>query len=431
MIENYYMYKNRGPFYSTNRKVSRYLENASLSDYLNDPSQEDLTRLLLKAKSDELFSILETKIGSQELNDTLAEFFYSHIFQNCMLDDLVAMLQRKYDINLENLLSQWYTSNTLPGYVITDRKHYLIEHNNRTYQQVRFTIHNPEPVDGIVLVRGRENNPDSNEWTHTYHSIIKGNQSKEIGLIFDSKPELIEISTLLSQNIPNRITMAFRENVRTENTPLFDGERVVDNDYVYEQDGEIIADNVDPGFQIVKNKPKWQLLQSFFPSDYLQKQEQKQWIFRGYRSDPVETWTSFSNDSFFGLYAKTAHMISGGKGNHKVRWTANLPDEGEYDLYCYTYYYDLQKLYGSSFEKRLPHLKGTTTIAYYTFLVYLNNRVEQITREISNYVDEPDRVTEIHIGTFNFSKGPATVELTDETNGLYVFADAVKWVKRK
>ena len=33
-------------------------------------------------------------------------------------------------------------------------------------------------------------------------------------------------------------------------------------------------------------------------------------------------------------------------------------------------------------------------------------------------------------GTYALAKGPAMVEMTDESKGAGVFADAVKWVKR-
>ncbi|MFC1539781.1 hypothetical protein ACFL6H_10190, partial [Candidatus Latescibacterota bacterium] len=251
-------------------------------------------------------------------------------------------------------------------------------------------------------------------------------QSKEIGLIFDSQSFSIEIHTLLSQNIPNEISVVCYEE-KLENSPVFDGERIVEEQFVYENPGEIIIDNEDDGFQIIEEKTRWQFLQSLFQPEETTVEFPRSFI--GFVFEKCETWTYFSYRSFFGLYSKTAYIISGGNGQNKVRWSVDIPEDGEYDLYYYTYYVDYQKI-PSVFKKRYPHIENATGISDYNFLVYHDKGTEKIKREISDYNQNDGKHVEVRLGTYYFSKGPAKIELTDETNGLYVFADAVKWVKK-
>ncbi|MFC1490027.1 hypothetical protein ACFL6K_02330 [Candidatus Latescibacterota bacterium] len=423
MLENYVMYKSRGLYYSTNLRASLFLNDTSLSENLNDPSKNTLARLLLRAKSDEFFSIYETKIGEQELSETLKEFISSNMFKSCELDDLHEKIKQKYSINLKEDLESWYARKGLPGYVITDGVCYEIVHNNRTYHQVRFIIHNLEPVESYILVRGREY--DSREWA-TYQTSLEGNQSKEIGMIFDSQPAEIEIHTFLSQNIPNIMNVTYKNIEWDGISPIFDGERIVEEQYIFEKPGEIIVDNEDDGFQIIKKNPRWQFLQSQFQPEDVQVEFPRTWS--GFLSEEIEKWSYFLSGSFLGLYAKTAYIISGGNGQNKVQWTADIPEDGEYDLYCYTYYIDYQTL-PSVIKRRYPHTENATAVGDYNFIIYHNNGVEQIKREISDYYQVHYPV-EVYLGRYHFSKGSAKIELTDETDGLYVFADAVKWVKK-
>jgi len=428
MIENYIMYKSRGPNYSINRLASLHLKDISLHDNLNDLSQKTLARQLLKAKSDEYFAILEAKIGERELTETIHEFIESNVYSSGSPYELFEAMQHKYAIDLNDDLREWYARKGLPGYVVTDGVYYEIIHNERTYHQARFTIHNLEPVDSYLLMQCKDYDSAIDDWIN-YQVSLKGNQSKEIGIIFDSQPTLIEIHTLLSQNIPNRMRVGLKKENTDEETPIFDGERIVGEQFVYEKPGEIIVDNEDAGFQIIEEKPRWQFLQSLIQPEETTVEFPR--TFFGYTFETFDTWSYYSNESFFGLYAKTTYIISGGNGQNKVRWTAELPEEGEYDLYYYSFYYDLG-IFPSSWEleKKHPQFKDATAVDDYNFLIYHDNGIEKIKRKISDYYHEYDNPVEVHLGTYYFSKGAAKIELTDETDGLYIFADAVKWVKR-
>ena len=407
-----------------------HLKDISLHDNLNDLSQKTLARQLLKAKSDEFFAILEAKIGEQELAACIGDFIDSKRFSCCELDDFCEMMQDNYALDLKEDLQKWYARNGLPGYVITDSSSQEVIANNRTFNQIRFTVHNLEPVEGFILIRGIETDKFITDDWATYITSIDGNQSKEISMLFEGSQVQIEIHTFLSQNLPNRIIDVFTQSNIGENSQLFEGENLVQKQYIYEKPGEIIIDNEDPGFQIIKEKPRWQFLQSLIQPEDFQVEFPREFL--GYDVNTHETWSYLVSmtGSFFGLYAKTSYVISKGNGQNRVQWTAMLPESGEYDIFYYTYYFNLQEIFPSSYlEKRYPHLINTTTIGNYNFFIYHDNGIEKIKRKISDYYDNSDLV-EVHLGTYYFSEGPAKIELTDETNGLYVFADAVKWVKR-
>ncbi|MFC1693264.1 hypothetical protein ACFL1R_07150, partial [Candidatus Latescibacterota bacterium] len=299
----------------------------------------------------------------------------------------------------------WYTKQGLPGYVITDPGSQEVIVNNRTFNQIRFTIHNLEPVEGFILVRGIESDKlRSKDWA-TYITYLDGNQSKEIGMLFDGPQVQLEVHTFLSQNIPTRIVFIFISQ-KKESNKLFEGERIVHEQYIYEKPGEIIVDNEDAGFQIIKEQPKWQLLQSLIQPDDSRIDYPRS--FRGYDLSPHETWSYLysTGRSFFGLYANTSYIISGGNGQNKVQWTAQLPESGEYDLFYYTFYFNIQEIFPPSYmEKRYPHLKDATAVVQYNFLVYHDTGTDRITRKISDYYHEYNNPVEVHLGTYYFSKG--------------------------
>ncbi|MDA3824020.1 MAG: hypothetical protein PF450_15605, partial [Bacteroidales bacterium] len=164
-----------------------------------------------------------------------------------------------------------------------------------------------------------------------------------------------------------------------------------------------------------------------------------------YWSPPV--WTPAAHSGMYGQTIRSAYVSRRGDGGNKAVWTAVLKDPGFYDVYVYipvTAMYrpfsgrsrggggqnggpqgDRQQGGGQQGgrERRGPELvdKGTN----YLYTVSSNEGTEEVEFKIDRPEDGWNK-----LGTFHFPADTAKIELTNNTNGSRVIADAVKWEKR-
>jgi len=118
-------------------------------------------------------------------------------------------------------------------------------------------------------------------------------------------------------------------------------------------------------------------------------------------------------------------MIKPGDGSNKVSWTVNLPETGSYDIYFYnetsgTVLRPGRGLRGQGGRNKKPS-QGEKH-----FIVHNEEENEEIAFDVT---ESPQGW--ILLGTFRLASGMNRVEQTDKSKGVFLTADAVKWVKSK
>ena len=110
-----------------------------------------------------------------------------------------------------------------------------------------------------------------------------------------------------------------------------------------------------------------------------------------------------------------------GIGQATATWTANLPAEGYYEIFIW--------------NARNKYIQGTVTIdadgtqrvapkREQSYIVRYGKEEETIVVEVDS---EPNDW--VSLGQFYLPTGETSITLTDETNGSYVIADAVKFTR--
>ena len=128
---------------------------------------------------------------------------------------------------------------------------------------------------------------------------------------------------------------------------------------------------------------------------------------------PLE-WTLTTNAAYYGKYIRSAYVVKSGKGDQTATWKAQIPEEGQYELYYYVYKSpDLR--YGRRFN-------GKTE---YKFKIEYGDESEDGYIDLRKANDGWER-----IGTYYFKEGPVNVILSNKTDLRSVTADAVKFVRR-
>ena len=177
---------------------------------------------------------------------------------------------------------------------------------------------------------------------------------------------------------------------------------------------EIIVDNESASFKIKENQKQHKL------KDLFKKEKEDEYTNFQYWATPIE-WSAFLADYCHGDIIRSAMYKQKGTGQATATWTANLPAEGYYEIFIW--------------NARNKYIQGTVTIdadgtqrvapkREQSYIVRYGKEEETIVVEVDS---EPNDW--VSLGQFYLPTGETSITLTDETNGSYVIADAVKFTR--
>lgn len=395
--------------------VARALSGCSLTGILSEPEKADIAREVLERKSKMLQAFLTALSGvpPRETDTFLEEYLEWNRFRNVPAEELAAALRDRFGIDVFAVLDQWANEKTLPRYTVTGARSVKIPGPDGPVYHVRFTIHNTEPVPGVVrtsMIWGsREEAGDRAERL----VFLDGNEAREVGLISRVKSPNLSIDGMVSRHIPVWFGVYLGEPLTNSREIVFTGDRIVDPPRSESDSVIVIVDNLDPGFSILtspKQRPLERLRAILFPDSGDTDTVLDNW-------NVPKQWKIGVDNLFYGPAERSAHYIAAGTGEQRVRWEAELPEPGEYDLYYYSHYFYMENNFPS-------HQGDPPRVQDFHFTVGYDGREEEA---VLGY--QPVYPWTL-LGTFRVENESVRVELSDRTQGRFVYADAIKWVKR-
>ncbi len=421
MIEMYLLSKTPSFNYIVDDfKIASYmLSGRCPGAVLADPEFRDCGPEILKCTSNVLFNRLETEYSRTRMEAFFYDFFKCTRGRNIPADSLFAAFRSSFGRDLEADAENLLNGKSIPACIATDVQYYQISGPKGTLYQMRFTAYNPEPVEGTFaffirpksLPTKSKTMDQREDFTIYRYFTLPGGAAKEIGFTMDEEPnEYFGIETFLSKNRPNHLSVHLVESAPQRGATIFEGERVLDHPPALIAPDEIIVDNIDPGFQTLPG-PEPNLLRRL-----LHRPDSRDWelMDEAWWVRPPDRWSLVVNTLFYGLAQKTARIIKAGEGENRVKWTADIPESGEYQLFYYTpdmksFFFPDSRVFAKDFH----------------FRVITANGAEELNVDLQ---DASDGWTPL--GSFSLPKGKAVVELSDETKGAEIYADAVKWVRK-
>ena len=414
------------PYWTINKgeKINLELKQASLKELLSqgknqieDPTdQYDPVTLknLLTAKGDFLFSLFRARLGEQNfshlINQIIAENQHRSFPLNQKMTDYY-----KYDPEKE--IKNWYASKNMPGYLVDGLQTYKVVDKEYTKYQVRVKISNPSTVDGIVLVTINMDTQSGQRWygnepsrqpDYSKRVFIPAGSAVELGAQFQNEPKEMNITTGVSANLPNTLTYELNRFDDTKNNGL-EGIQVIPVFSNLVNPNEFIVDNEDEGFSFDQPSNE-SVLRAF-----IKKSHPPRYPYGALNSwNPPGTWQPTLRTGFYGTYIKSAHYTAAGDGSLVARWRPDLPSGSYYDVYAH-----LNKVDMLWFRNR-----NSNKIDYH-YKVYHDDGIEEIILS-----DEEIESGWNYLGTYFISPENARVELSNQSTGTIVIADAVKWEKK-
>jgi ABC-type transport system involved in multi-copper enzyme maturation permease subunit len=407
-------------------KTNQALQENNMEEILGDPDKADIVQQVLTSKGAYLFLMMQSRIGEETFQNYLALVFRENRFQDVRTVDFIASLQEKFNFDFKPYVENWYNSKQLPAYLISNIEAYKVLDEDRTRSQILFKATNTEPIDGILKAsfrggggRGGFGPPGGGSEDEVVRYIpFKGNQTKEVGFVLDFEPRGINLSTLISKNLPASVFHRFEELEENKKAQPFDGERTLDAPVTLALPNEIIVDNEDPGFEIL-TQPKRGALSGLF--ERFRKEDTDKYIGIRYWNPPKQ-WRAGTFSDFYGKHVHSAHFVKSGDGDKIVAWNADLKENGFYDIYYY-----VSRVRNPFMRRRGGGGDGDRRDEQgeYHFKIFHDDGIEEATLDMDNA-----ELGWTFLGSFYISAGKAKVELNNDSKARLVFADAVKWVKR-
>ncbi len=394
------------------------LQEKSFNKILIDPEENEVIYHVIRLKGFYLFTLLESKIGAERFKKSLLSLLGEHSFKPLELEKLGQTLQKEYSLDVQKQVDDWFTSDQLPGFLIGDLQSYEFIDGDRTRFQVRFKASNPEPVEGLFMLNFRTGDDQNDYGKGLSGSDEKGQkiiylepgQTKEIGAVLDAAPRSLTINSVISKNIPSIIDFNFGEQEVNRRALAFDGERVLPSDFSFDNPDEIIVDNEDPAFELVEAYTESYLRK--LVKEHSKTEEQKYTGVRWWR--PPVDWKTITQSGFYGKYIRSAEYTKSGSGENKALWRTPIDEKGFYDLYCYI-----------GDETGVLYRDRNQQNARYRFNVFQDEGIEEAIIELQN-----SKKGWNFLGTYFLSSDTAKVEMSNESEGRMVVADAIKWVKQ-
>lgn len=425
-----------------NDRANLILREKSFSDLLKRNPGGDTLRIIVTLKGDWLFNLLREKAGSEEFNSWFRNYLDGNKFRTTDLKKLNDDIKKEFGFDFYPYLEDWYNGKDQPGFIFQDFRVAETVIGGRLRYHVTFTASNPEPVAGLFNVVFRTGGQGEGQQARIVVSdrttiLMQGRgmetsgiskiiflgpgEASRIGILLDYEPRAMAVNTLISRNIPGQVIIPVSSVLKSRaGSEIFEGEENLASLPGWNDPDEIIVDNEDPGFNSGMIAEPGPLKKILGVSNEARTYE----TVRMY--GVPEYWQPVVQSSYFGKYILSAvyTMPSQTIAERSVSWSTPIKEAGFYDIY--TYIGKQEDRVTIRREGQAPESRGQEQSQYRDmhYRIYHDDGIE----EISLDYEQADGGWN-NLGRYYLSGDTAKVEMTNQSQGRVVIADAIKWVK--
>lgn len=404
------------------------LKERSLKQIISEETDRKIVNNVLKAKGSYLLTWMEKQVSGFDFNQYILDYLYNNSYVEIKYDDLVKTLNSDQGIQIENILTDWYTVNKLPAFGLGSVDVIETIDKSQAVFLVRTKVTNYNNVDGLVkfsfmLGEGRRGGgggfmgggfmmPEPEERIF----LIEAKQTKEIQIALNEMPRSLTFNTMLSENIPSSSMTFGLRSEKIDKVVTYEYENVTESPVVMRSPDELIVDNKDEGFTI--NDPSMNNPLRQWVEQRKKKDNPSEFVGEGFGQAP-STWSLVANSDYFGEIEHSAMVVRSGNGSKTAVWKQNLPSPGYYDIYVYL---NEQRRFGPPGRGR----GNSEPEGAYVYNIQHDDGNEEITIEVKNFETGWNL-----LGSFYFSSDSSEVVLTDKGGANRIVADAVKWTLQR
>ena len=374
-------------------------------DPWEDPARTmDVLTLKANAVAQSLLDVL----GPEKTGQLLSSLREAHKGQSFTFDDMLdagkAMGQ-----DLEELLGDWLSSTTLPGFICADAEAYRLpdsQDGNPRYQLL-FSVRNDESVPGVF--RFVYFFPGKGRYLESVKSEpirLAGKSSVRFGAVVSRPPISVSLAPYLSLN---RARLAIHlqpiDQEKIKKADAFEGLEHIP--WALPEEPFIVVDDLDAGFQVKEGdhskgfRIKARESQKVTSDEGLPAQA-------NFLEVPKK-WSRIIIPGSWGKYRNTLAAVKAGKGEKMALFTTTIPRTGLWEL----------ELHIPAKQSVFPGRKWGT----WNLLIKDSNGDPHEIKFDTNAAAQGWNL----VDSLDLPEGEISLTLSDKTDGSFVVADAIRW----
>jgi ABC-type transport system involved in multi-copper enzyme maturation permease subunit len=398
----------------------------------------ELTMSLINQTGSFTISALKNKVGMGDFDYFFYYYLEDHAFSEITFEQFSRDFYNEFGVEIAPYLEVINSGGALPTFLISEPEYLQTRDDIGDVYLVKFRISNVGNARGLVDFNfrimgqgGFGGGGGMSEEKRLYE--VEAKETREIQVVLYDRPMLMTVNTLISGNIPSSYNNFLRSATEVTSANLDEYNRFSDKPVSYIYEGEYVVDNEDDGFKYFsvsrESKLKQYVDSRKEKDDGLLYESLNEWW-------TPSRWTPVAHAAYYGETVRSAMAIRRGDGSNYVSWNTVLPEKGFYDLYVYI---PVSAMYQRPSRREQGGEQGgqgqgpgrgfgpefADKGADYHFTISSSEGREEVVYELNNPEDGWNR-----LGSFHFPADSVSVQLSNETDGRRVIADAVKWVRR-
>lgn len=392
---------------------------------------------LLNVKGLMIATMLSRALGLEDAGRFLCALRKKFGASTYSIEDINA-LAVELELPVLQSLETWITRSGLAGYIVDEFE--VIEGTDEEGSPrfvTNVVVRNNEPVSGVVTARIQQTWSQDQYWTLFPTNISKSvyvdaNSSVHLVIESPSKPEYLQIQPFLSHNryswdvqLPDPIT---KESVIDRSAQPQETDSGIQ-----EFSDQVVVDDLDQDF-VVENgsaSPVGFRFANLFRSGSMNQPVMDQGIPRYNALDEApKIWSRADFSGAHGRYRRTSVVAVKTEEENWARFQAELGISGSWKL---QYHLPVDPRFAESQENIYLMYRGSNITSAQPFGrqgTYKLRVLQQGSEELVSFDASHGTMGWNDIGTFNLTGGTVGVDVSSETDGSFVYADAVRWLLR-
>ncbi len=403
----------------------------------------ELTASLINQTGSFIISALKNRVGMSEFDNFFYYYLEDHAFSEITFEEFSRDFRTEFGVEIAPYLELINAGGEMPAFLISEPEYIQTRDDIGDVFLVKFSISNVGKATGLVDFNfrimgqgGFGGGGGMSEEKRLYE--VEAGVTKEVQVVLYDRPMMMTINTLISGNIPSSYNNFLRSAKELTNINLDEYERISDQPVSLKFVNEFVVDNEDEGFSSFSISRESKLKQYIDA----RKREEEGLLYQSLNEWWTPSrWTPVAHSAYYGETIRSAMAIRKGDGTNHVSWSTRLPEKGFYDVYVYIPMGAMYKRpsrnnqganqggqgQGGQNQGRdggfRPEFADKGSDYHYT--ISSSEGSEMLIFELNNPEDGWNR-----LGSFHFPADSVSIQLTNETDGRRIIADAVKWVKK-
>ncbi len=352
-------------------------------------------------------------------------------------------------VDLAGLVGDFLHQTDLPGFIVSPAELERLPDDDQgtPRYQTRLFVRNGEEAPGLFRLRYAVRAPGGARWDSSEPVLIPGRTTVEFGLVTSRPPGTMLASPYLSLNrreFPVELPRVDNETI-TDSEPLR-GTRPADwmPSFLDSGANTIVVDDLDPGFSVATDEAETGgiRLQGGLAGFFAPAVETDQGlpVYHLFTAIPG-TWSRYEQPSSWGRYRRTTALVPKGEGRQRATYTAELPEAGRWRVELHVP--SLSPVPGGGEIRREVRIGGgdggpssdsaRAARVNVSFGLNLGTYDLELRNAGSSHPIDFDAqgagIGWAVLGDFDLASGTVELELSDDTTGNVVAADAVRFVR--